>query len=240
MLGGMLVYIIRHADPDYEAGTITAYGHKEAEALAERMPTLRPTRLYSSPLGRALHTAEYSVRKTGLELHQEAWTKELSGLDVEQPPPYGVNAVWDLHGEVIRTSTPEATTEQWLKRLPCNDTAKVQRVFDEVGRNSDEFFARHGYHRDGGVYRITGNREQRLAVFCHGGFGLTWLAHLLAIPLPLVWSGFYLWPSSVTTLLFDERTEGVSVPRCIGLADVSHLYAAGLAPRPRGIKANWE
>jgi hypothetical protein len=77
-------------------------------------------------------------------------------------------------------------------------------------------------------------------VFCHGGFGLTWLAHLLALPLPLVWSGFWLPPSSVTTMLFDERSPEWAVPRCIGLGDVSHLYAAGLQVQARGIMANFD
>lgn len=38
-----------------------------------------------------------------------------------------------------------------------------------------------------------------------GGFGLTWLSHLLGIPLPLFHSSFYLPPSSVSTVVFDEH-----------------------------------
>ena len=79
-----------------------------------------------------------------------------------------------------------------------------------------------------------------MAVFCHGGFGLTWLAHLLEIPLSLVWSGFWMPPSSVTTILFDERSQEWATPRCIGFGDVSHLYEAGLPVRPRGIIANFD
>ena len=82
--------------------------------------------------------------------------------------------------------------------------------------------------------------SERIAVFCHGGFGLAWLAHLLEIPLALMWSGFWLPPSSVTTIFLEQRTETWAVPRCVGLGDVSHLYAAGLPIQPRGIHAtNW-
>jgi probable phosphoglycerate mutase len=77
-------------------------------------------------------------------------------------------------------------------------------------------------------------------MFCHGGFGLMWLAHLLEIPFPLVWAGFWLPPSSVTTVLFEERSSAWSVPRCIGLGDVAHLYAAGLPVSPAGIMANFD
>ena len=40
-------------------------------------------------------------------------------------------------------------------------------------------------------------------------------------------------------ILFDERSDQWAVPRCIGLADVSHLYQAGLPVQPSGIKANF-
>lgn len=96
--------------------------------------------------------------------------------------------------------------------------------------------------------------SQTIAVFCHGGFGATWMAHLLDIPLAHAWSGFYLAPSSVTTILMDERSTTKAVPRAIGVSDLSHLYAADLTTqvskyekpnrfgsqaRPSGIKANY-
>ena len=116
----------------------------------------------------------------------------------------------------------------------------VRERFDEVIRNSDDFLSRLGYARDGGRYRIVEPNKLRVAIFCHGGFGLTWLAHLLEIPLPLMWSGFWLPPSSVTTILFDERSTVWAVPRCIGVGDVGHVYKAGLSVQPSGIKANYD
>jgi probable phosphoglycerate mutase len=107
-----------------------------------------------------------------------------------------------------------------------------------VGRESDAFLARHGYVREGGRYRIERPNRDRLAIFCHGGFGLWWLSHLLEIPLPLIFSGFFLPPTSVTTVLMDERSSNWAVPRCLGVGDVSHLYAAGLPVSNSGVKAN--
>jgi len=52
--------------------------------------------------------------------------------------------------------------------------------------------------------------------------------------------GFFLYPSSVTTVLFDERSKNWAVPRCIGLGELSHLYANNLPPQPSGIKANYD
>ena len=57
----MRLYIIRHADPDYEHDTLTEDGHKEAQALAKRLASHGLDRIYCSPLGRAIDTARYTA-----------------------------------------------------------------------------------------------------------------------------------------------------------------------------------
>ncbi len=234
----MRLYIIRHADPDYPNNTITDQGHREAEALAKRLATVGLDRIYSSPLGRALDTMRYTTDRLGLEPTVEEWTAELSEWRLDQTP-WGRLAAWDIPGEIVRARREGPTRDEWHLAPPF-DTALLHEEFAVVTRHSDAFIARHGYDREGGRYRIARPNRERIAVFCHGGFGLTWLAHLLEIPLPLVWSGFWLPPSSVTTVLFDERSREWAAPRCIGLGDVSHLYAAGLPVQPRGILANFD
>ena len=96
-----------------------------------------------------------------------------------------------------------------------------------------------GFRREEGRYRILKPNERKIAVFCHMGFGLAWLAHLLEMPLPLLWSGLWLAPSSVTTILMDTRSEQWAVPRCLGIGDVSHLYNINLPVSSQGIIANF-
>ena len=62
--------------------------------------------------------------------------------------------------------------------------------------------------------------------------GLRGLAPLLAIPVPLVWAGFTLPPSSVTTIDFEPAGDGLDAPRCHGLGDLSHLGSGGGKLRP--------
>ena len=52
----MVLYIIRHGNPDYEHDTLTPLGEKEAEALGERMKKEAPDLIYMSPRGRAIAT----------------------------------------------------------------------------------------------------------------------------------------------------------------------------------------
>lgn len=235
----MRLYLIRHADPDYPNNTITPAGHLEAQALAIRMKKLGLDFIYASPLGRAVHTAQYTADALNLKPEIAPWTAELGPECALTFQDHGTLAAWDTPGELIRETAPYVHHENWhehdlFKPNPC-----LKSTFTRIGQDSDAFLTRHGYERQGGRYKIlNGGNRHKIALFCHGGFGLWFLAHLLELPLPLVWAGFHLPPSSVTTILFDERSKRWAVPRCTGVGDVSHLYAANLPTQPAGIKAN--
>jgi broad specificity phosphatase PhoE len=234
----MRLYIIRHADPDYPNNTITAAGHLEARALAPRMEREGITRIFSSPLPRALHTAQYTADLLKLPVEVEPWTEELGQLRMSTGPSPGMMA-WDLHGHLLRAKPTHAREVAWDAYPPLADPvirAEVQRV----GSDSDRFLAGLGYQREGGVYRVVRSNRERVAVFCHGGFGLTWLAHLLEISVMLMWSGFWLPPSSVTKVLFDERDSDTATPRCLCVGDTSHLHTEELPIQPHGIKSNFD
>lgn len=233
----MRLYIVRHADPDYPNHTITAAGHLEAQALARRFTHQGLDRIYSSPFPRAIHTMEYTASALDLTPEIADWTAELTEWQIEQS--WGAKYVFDLAGEVVRGGDPLPHHGSW-HLVPPLDNPFFLETFSTLQKHSDEFLARHGYQREGGRYRVQQPNQKKIAVFCHNGFGLTWLAHLLALPLPLVWAGFWLAPSSVTTILFDERSTTWAVPRAMSVGDVSHLYAEGLPVQPRGLLANRE
>lgn len=234
----MRIYVVRHAEPDYSIDSLTPAGHKEAAALARRMVKLAPTHLYSSPVQRAKHTCDYTAKAMGCAYSIEKWTAELGECRGEYGA-WGKLCVWDCPGELIRAKYPMPTAENWYDMPEFSDPL-VREKTKYVQDSSDEFLARHGYVREGGRYRVVAPNRHRIAVFCHGGFGLWWLAHLLELPFPLVFSGFFMPPSSVTTILMDERSKTWAVPRCVGMGDVSHLYEAGLPVSRSGIKANCE
>jgi len=222
------------------------------------VPQRTPTRLYTSPLGRARDTARHAERALGLQAEVEEWTRELSSWGRAQQSGgearagEGGIALWDIPGDRLRALKPAPTMDNQFTLLP--ELTPAEAPYAELCAHSDAFLARHGYVRDGAAYRVERRSEEQLAVFCHGGFGVTWLAHLLQLPLPLAYAAFHLPPSSVTTVLFDERSPGLAAPRLLGLGDVGHLYKAQLpiahskyekpnewhsGPRPSGVKANF-
>lgn len=229
----MRIHLIRHGDPDYSIDSLTPKGHTEAAALAEYLKReARVKRVFSSPMGRAQDTARYTAEALGLPVETEDWTLELQGLRMEQGC-----STWDRDGHVMRQKVfPDIGNwlgfEEW-SHLPNLD--HIQRL----EKHSDEFLAGLGYVREGEVYRVEQRNEDTYALFAHGGFGLTWMAHLLHIPPPMIWSGFFLHPSSITTILWDERVPGIASPRLIGVSALPHLAMIDHPPSDSGIKGNY-
>lgn len=230
----MRLHIVRHADPDYANDTITPLGHDEARALAPRLAALRPRRLFSSPMGRARATAQHAADAAGLDVEVLPWTAELHSprlelLDGAREP------VWNLEGERIRESYDPAIGFSW-QAIPALADPVIAELCRVVADDSDAFLADLGYRRAGGWYEVAADAEVGdVVVVCHAGFTLTWLAHLLCVPPPLIWSGLFLAPTSVTTVLLERRSDGRAVPRALAIGDTGHLAVAGLTPSARGL-----
>lgn len=281
------LFIVRHGDPDYDTnrengGTLTENGKKEADALSNFFCGMNePTHAYSSPMGRARLTAKLALSKSkhfsgdsfDANVGVEEWSRELSNWRLGRPeyvtdPTKKPPAVWDLPASITRSrmgDTKEGTDESiqgWTHT--CVDHAVYADEYAELCAQSDAFLERHGIYKHLDAYKISGNNDNRRAnivVFCHAGLSLTWLSHLLHIPLPLVHSSFWLAPSSVTTVLFDESqgaqnnhqnmengdADVVITPRALCVGGTDHLAAAGLQTsnsryenyeRPSGLKTN--
>lgn len=231
----MRIYLIRHADPDYPTDSLTPAGHLEAKALAAHLAEIGIDEIYSSPRGRARLTAQAVADQTHLPVTIEPWAAELDGIYSSE---HGHN-MWDLNGAVLRGPEVMTNLNHWEGFPPLNHPRLAEHLRN-IRAGSEDFLKRQGFTRDGLAYHFAQPNRKRIAFIAHLGFGFTWLADLLAIPVPLMWAGFYIHPSSVTTILFDERSPGMAVPRVLGLGDISHLIKAGLPPTPSGIIANYD
>ena len=84
----MLLYIIRHGDPVYSTDSLTERGKLQAEAVGKRMFDAKIDRIFSSPMGRAMETADPACRLLNLEKNIEEWTHEI-GEEKQTPFPDG-------------------------------------------------------------------------------------------------------------------------------------------------------
>ena len=232
----MKLYIVRHADPDYENDTITATGAAEAERLGLRTASLGLTHLYTSPFQRTRQTARYLADASGLEPEVLEWTHELNELICDTE--YGRLASWDI--PPAHYLTPERMRSRSSIHLADDMPMYGESLaaLERIGTASDAFFRGFGYRREGSRYVVESHSEAQAAVVCHLGFGMTWIAHLLGLPLDRVWSGFWFPPASITAVLMEERGGNFAVPRLVSLGDISHLYGTGLDRNTRGLRGN--
>ena len=108
--------------------------------------------------------------------------------------------------------------------------ANVEQYADMVAAGLDALLLRHGYRREGNFYRALRANRDTIVLFCHFGVECVMLGHLLGISPMTMWHGFCASPTSVTTVITEERREGAASFRVNSFADTSHLYIAGVAP----------
>lgn len=224
----MLLYIIRHGHPDYETDTLTELGRLQAEAVGKRIAKSKIDRIYTSPMGRARQTAEPACRLLGLEYQVEEWTRE---VDQEQYTPYPDGVRKPLSG--MQNTHARGTDELDLpfsRSFECRAVAPsgMKEKYDFIRRSGDEFLERLGYREENGVYRILRPSEEKVAVFCHALFGMTWISALLRIPFHIMWTGFCYSHTGVTIIEFANNADGWTAPKCLSYCDLSHIYAEGL------------
>jgi broad specificity phosphatase PhoE len=111
---------------------LSELGQQQVQKLAERLAAMKPTALYSSPLGRALATAEAISTATGLPITQLEDLREMS---------YGG---WEGRSFLEVRRDDEPLYQRWMndEEAPCPDgeshAAVRRRLERALGRiNSD-------------------------------------------------------------------------------------------------------
>lgn len=227
----MLLYIIRHGDPIYDPDSLTEKGVLQAKALAKRLAVNGIDKVFVSPMIRAKQTAQPTCELLNIKPEIALWTsedtawKEFSCKDES----FGGEVQWSFNIPKERYKIPEmlAMGDSWYKAEPFNRT-KAHEGYLRIENESDKFLELLGYKREEMLYRVVKPNNQRVAVFCHAGFGSVWLSHLLSINPIIFWSSFGINHSSITIIEFNNNKSNLTAPYCLALSDTSHLYAEGL------------
>lgn len=225
----MRILLIRHGDPDYEHDSLTERGRREAEYLAQRLEHERIDHFYVSPKGRARATAEPTLRHLGREAEVCEWLREFEAF-IYRPDRNGSRWIaWDWLPQDWAGEELLRREDRWLDH-PVMAEADVRKEYEWVTGSFDELLARHGYVREGYLYRAQRPNHETVALFCHFGVGCVLLSHLLNVSPMVLWHGFCAAPASVTTILTEERRQGAAFFRVGPFGDVSHITAHGEEP----------
>ena len=231
----MLFYYIRHGEPlgvpDY---SLTPLGREQAKALSKRLCLFGIDRVFASPTLRTMQTAQPICDLLGKEITPCDWADEgivWNEFTVPYPKYEHTWAFFDpKYLEIFSSPEVRALGEKWYEHpelAGLNFKAGVERVNAAV----DEFFLSLGFRhdRENARYEVVGehlNRD-RVALFAHQGFGMSFFSSMLDIPYPMFCTHFDLSHSSMSVINFEPRGKYV-YPHVLQTANDSHLYREGI------------
>lgn len=225
----MKLLFVRHAEPDYEIDSITERGWKEAECLCERLSRLDVKAFYVSPLGRALDTASLTLKKMNREAQVCPWLEEFPPK-IRRPDKKGEETIiWDWLPQDFVREKVFYDKDLWAESSFLKE-GNVREKYNSVIAEFDKLIEKHGYKREGNLYKALQPNNDTLVFFCHFGLESVLLGHLLDISPMMLLQHTCALPSSVTTVVTEERRRGIAQFRMCGFGDISHLYANGIEP----------
>ena len=159
----MELVFVRHGRPAHLEGVegaadppLTEVGHEQAQRVGEWLRTASIDALYSSPMRRAVQTAEPFASLSGLEIGIRDHLREFDHAGSSYVP-----------SEVLKERDPEGYRKSVAKGF-------VHEGFDASQFRADVVAAVDGIVAD--------HRGERVAVVCHGGVINAYLGHCLDFP----------------------------------------------------------
>ncbi len=225
----MKLLIVRHGDPDYEKDSLTEKGWREAELLARRLTRHPADYYYVSPLGRAKDTASFTLEQLGRTAEECEWLQEFTARVRKPNIPEKNSIAWDWLPQDWMGQDEFFSSDQWHSN-PIMLDGNVKEIYDSVITQFDALLETHGYQRSGKCYRAVHPNNDTLVFFCHFALECVLLSHLLNVSPMILWHGMCAAPTSVTTVVTEERRPGIAAFRITAFGDISHLYAADEPP----------
>lgn len=225
----MKLLIVRHGDPDYDHDSLTEKGWKEAEYLSQKLKDMQIREFYVSPLGRARDTASKTLEKLGRQGVECEWLQEFTPRIFRPDKPEEKDICWDWLPQDWMNQENYFHYDTWYQSAIMQEGG-VKEEYDRVIQEFDKLLAAHGYVREGKCYRAEQANRDILVFFCHFALGSVLLSHLLNVSPMILWHNTCAAPTSVTTVVTEERRQGIANFRMLSFGDTSHLYVQGEEP----------
>ena len=231
----MLLFYVRHGDPNYAVDGLTPRGARQAEAVGKRLAAHGLDKIYTSPLGRAKLTAQPACELLGKEAEVVEWASEANAWHATTVPTENGRSTWAFQ----HTPTRELFATEEVRRLGrefYNHPAFAELPFAEkippIQAEIDEWLLSLGYRHDHARNGYVAERpnDDRVALFAHQGFGMLFLSLVLDIPYPEMSIRADMQHSGMSVIRFANH-DGLVIPTLLQLSNDSHLYREGLPTR---------
>lgn len=177
----MKIIFVRHGHPDYSKDCLTALGHPQAEAAAERLKNEKIDKIFSSSCGRAYETACHIAARHNLEITQLDFMREMHwgtpGTDDFSHP-------WESVDEWVSNGI-EILDFNWRNNAEYKGRI-VLKSYDKVVSGFDEWMREQGFEREGSYYRVTQKNDQTIMLVSHGGSSSAVFSHIFNLPFPFI------------------------------------------------------
>lgn len=219
----MKLLLIRHGDPDYSIDSLTEKGWREARLLSEELCRLDIKAFYVSPYGRARDTASFTLQKLNRTAEVMPWLKEFDTRIFRPDSPDQKHIMWDWLPQDWTADPRLSQKEHWFEN-EFFAPYPIGAEYKAVAEGFDALLERHGYRREGRFFRTDHSNHDTIALFCHLGVIGVILSHVWDISPMILWHGMCPAPTSVTTLVTEERRKGIASLRMLAFGERTHLY----------------
>ncbi|MBQ8411318.1 MAG: histidine phosphatase family protein [Ruminiclostridium sp.] len=224
----MKIIFVRHGHPDYVNDCLTELGHKQAQQAAERLKNENIDEIYSSPFGRAYETSLYTAKLFSKDVIKLDFMREIKWGSSDGEEVYKDGHPWDTSLYAISLGY-SLMDEGWTKEKPfCNNV--VFSEIERVAKESDIWFEKLGYKREGANYRVIGdNTDKTIALFSHGGSSSALFSHILNLPF------FYLCRAicpdftAITVMSLSDEKGTLTAPMIELANDSRHIKGNGVS-----------
>lgn len=188
----MTLYLIRHAEPDYENDTLTPYGISQAKKLAQWFKDIKLDQLCYSDSNRNRLTASFIEKECNIFSRKVEWGD--SNRKNEKPL-----SPWKIKDRIIKETESIPDNDEW-KNIPEFKNCNVIQNIEKHCRQFDEFLLSAGFKHENKLFKVIKNDDQNIAVVCHGGAIAVILSHLLNISFFQLITHVEFQPASVTKI----------------------------------------
>ena len=229
----MLLYLIRHGEPDYKEDALTETGWKQAHLVAGRLVESGVDEIHSSPMGRARETARPTAERLGLPVQVEPWAYELGSEGATTFPDGVSKRISSLPPAYFQQEAfRKYGFDEDLARIPALDNGELPARCRMLIEGFDAMLAGLGYRRNAaGTYDVVAPHDRHVVFFCHVAMQRVLLGRALNLPFHFTASGFVAHFTGITILEFGPGgAEKTVSPALISYGDVGHLYRRSGGP----------